>query len=362
MDSRQLAIRSSPKTSGGITQQASTSRDPHETSYTWPDGKLQRAINHEHIRSQLLQQAEASHSWVHPQPDGHAPDDRTAPVAYPPDQLGWGFHDRSCYPPINFVLHQQDYRHPNYEVGYLQFNGLLVLDLEDKPVKGFHHIPLTVSSRIPGGHIEALLRLDDRATYADIRARMPPRVMSIINGQSTWRPVKKLGALSTAAARYREEAGCLVWHDRMGSSVLNDYILANLPEELKLNNTTRGWRNLTEAEIAAIRAPAIGTRPQQARKRASSAEMGKKRKEYIKQKKQKAEAMGVDFSEGKTCLPQSKKNANPGHRPNFNRSSRAKPRWRRRCTANQTLRRSRDASIAESTATNLPAGHRSRRR
>lgn len=240
--------------------------------------------------------------WVHPQPQGKASDDRTAPVAFPADQPSWGFDDRAHYPPINFVLYRTNYKGPTYNWGYLYFNGLLVLDLENRPIKNFLHLPLTISSKIHGGHIEALLRFDDRTTYADIRARMPPKILSLHSGKVRWIPVKQIGALSTAAARYREEAGCLVWHDRAGCHVLNDYILANLPEELKARNTTRGWRNLTKNEIIAIRAPEIGTRPHQARKRASSAEEHEKREGWIKMQKQKAEAAGVDFSEGETCL------------------------------------------------------------
>ncbi|KAL9030843.1 MAG: hypothetical protein Q9196_001070 [Gyalolechia fulgens] len=270
--------------------------------YTWPNGEKVKAIRHEDIRTQLLQQAEANFSWVHPQPHGHGPDDLTAPVSFPLDHLSWGFKDRAHYPPINFVLHRKEYRHPNYEVLHWYYNGRLVIDLEDKPVKKFLHLPPTISSKIPGGHIEALLRFDDRTTYADIRARMPPKVLSYRNGNTTERPLKKLGALSTAAARYRELAGCLNWHDRMGSQVLNDYILGNLPEELKPRNTTRGWRNLTEGEIIAIRAPGIGSRPQQARKRASSTEVREKRQEWTKKRKQMAEAAGVNFSRAPVSL------------------------------------------------------------
>ncbi|KAL9002311.1 MAG: hypothetical protein Q9188_004749 [Gyalolechia gomerana] len=273
-----------------------------EVSYIWPNGKRERAIKHENIRTQLLQKAEAMCSWVHPQPHGHAADDRTAPVSFPLDQLSWGFKDRANYPPINFVLNRQGYTHPTYDVLHWYYNGLLVLDLENKPVKDFLHLPPTVSSKIPGGHIEALLRFDDRTTFADIRARMPPRILSCRNGKTTERPLKKLGALSAATARYREMAGCLNWHDRMGSQVLNDYILANLPEELRAQNTTQGWRNLTKDEITAIRAPAIGSRPQQARKRASSAEVWEKREKSIKKRKQKAEAVGVKFGRDQLSL------------------------------------------------------------
>ncbi|KAL8709485.1 MAG: hypothetical protein Q9225_007443 [Loekoesia sp. 1 TL-2023] len=290
-----------PTTIIGHSGEASDApQSDHETLYTWPDGRTERAIRHEQIRSQLFQEAEAAWSWIRPQPHGTATDDRTAPVPYPLDQLTWGFEDRSQYPPINFVLERRGYKHPDYEVLPWYYNGLLVLDLDNKPLKNFHHLPFTISSKIPGGHVEALMRFDDRTTYADIRARMPPKILSYRSGKPYERPLKKIGALKVAAARYREMAGCLNWHDRMGSEVLNDYILANLPEELKAMNTTRGWRNLSKDEITALRAPAIGSRPHQARKRASSTEAREKREESIKKRRTKANAARVDFGGGRS--------------------------------------------------------------
>lgn len=81
-----------------IDKEDSDSMQEHDTTlsedsqnenedYTLPDGAIVKAIRHEHIRAELLQAAEASYMWTHPQPQGEAPDDRTAPVAFPADQL-----------------------------------------------------------------------------------------------------------------------------------------------------------------------------------------------------------------------------------------------------------------------------------
>ncbi|KAI4243719.1 MAG: hypothetical protein L6R40_003332 [Gallowayella cf. fulva] len=178
------------------TQQPRDSPAQHEKDYTFPDGSMVKAIRHEHIRAELLHQAEATHSWKHPQPHGAAPDDRNAPCAEPPDQLDYGWTQHH-YPAINFILKKRGYIQPEYEV-------------KD-------------------------------------------------------------------------------WRDRAGSDILNDYILANLPAELRKRNTTRGWRDLTKAEIAAIKEPTLVPRPSQARKRASSEEAQQKREENIK--KQRASAV-----------------------------------------------------------------------
>lgn len=97
------------------TQQPRDSPAQHEKDYTFPDGSMVKAIRHEHIRAELLHQAEATHSWKHPQPHGAAPDDRNAPCAEPPDQLDYGWTQHH-YPAINFILKKRGYIQPEYEV------------------------------------------------------------------------------------------------------------------------------------------------------------------------------------------------------------------------------------------------------
>ncbi|KAL9616373.1 MAG: hypothetical protein Q9204_008582, partial [Flavoplaca sp. TL-2023a] len=63
------------------------SENYNEEEHTLPDGQVVKAIRHEYIRAELLRASEASHQWTHPQPQGEAADDRTAPVAFPIDQL-----------------------------------------------------------------------------------------------------------------------------------------------------------------------------------------------------------------------------------------------------------------------------------
>lgn len=92
------------------------------------------------------------------------------------------------YPPINFVLEKEDYRNPSYRVKDWYHKGRLVLDLDGKRMRDFHHLPVVCSTHIPGGHIEALMRFDDRTTYADIRGRMPPTTISKSKGIAKDKP------------------------------------------------------------------------------------------------------------------------------------------------------------------------------
>ncbi|KAL8926718.1 MAG: hypothetical protein Q9208_002792 [Pyrenodesmia sp. 3 TL-2023] len=232
-----------------ICKTANPLANKHEELYRWPNGKYERAIRHEHIRSQLLHEAEKIGSWTHHQPHGAAANDRTAPVAYPPDQLTWGFGSRDQYPAINFVLERKDYTHPNYEVTAWRYNGYLVLDLSRKPIRNFRHLPYTISSRIPGGHIEALMRFDDRVDYADIRARMPPTIIVSQNGKAVEKPLKHVRTLSAVTQRYRQSAGCPSWYDEPEGEALNNYVKSILPSECIAENSTRGFRNLAQHEV-----------------------------------------------------------------------------------------------------------------
>lgn len=58
-----------------ICKTANPLANKHEELFKWPNGKYERAIRHQHIRSQLLREAEAIASWTHNQPRGAAADE-----------------------------------------------------------------------------------------------------------------------------------------------------------------------------------------------------------------------------------------------------------------------------------------------
>ncbi len=215
---------------------------------------------------------------------------RTAPVAYPPDQLNWGFEEREQYPAINFVLERKDYTHPDYEVTAWRYNGYLVLDLNRKPIRNFRHLPYTISSKIPGGHIEALMRFDNRVDYSDIRARMLPTILVSKNGEVVERPLKHVRTFSAATQNYREVAGCPSWYDEPEGEALNNYDKSILPADCFAKNSTRGFRNLSQEEINALREKATGSRPNEMKKRLASEAHEKHHKPS---KKHKASASGA---------------------------------------------------------------------
>lgn len=272
----------------GTTQDTSSS--DHEQVYTWRDGTTEPAIRHEFIRSELLKNAQQaarvaqpSYSWTNTQPRGLAADDDTAPCAYPLDQKQRDW-TRDVYPDINFQLEKQGRKNPDYASQYWRHRGRLVLDLNNEPMMKFRHLPDTISSRIHGGHIEALMRFDDRTKYKDIRGRMPPKI-AVNQRQGTNKPLQGLGAVAAAAARYREKAGCLSWDEHRRNDRMKDFLWGNLPQNLRERNTTRGFRDLTEAEVATLRAEAAGTR---LRKRASTQDAKERTEDYVKKQRLRA--------------------------------------------------------------------------
>ncbi|KAL8638204.1 MAG: hypothetical protein Q9228_004622 [Teloschistes exilis] len=228
-----------PPNDGNGQAPAQTRLESHVELYKWEIGPdintTVRAIRHEHIRAELLNAALSTGlEWTHPQPEGEGQLDVTAPWPEPRDQRDWGFDDRAHYPPIIFQLERLG--EPYYQSTTWYHEGLLVLDMDGKPMRKLPHLPDVISSKIHGGHIEALMRTHRATKYQDIRGRMPPWVWT---KKGTRVPVKLKGSLNKAAKTFRETAGCLNWHKRPGTDALNQYILANLPPQLRAMNTTR---------------------------------------------------------------------------------------------------------------------------
>ena len=86
-------------------------------------------------------------------------------------QQHWGLQRRH-YAPIMFQWERLDRKNPNYPLGSLYYEGLLVIDYWRSPLRYFHEIPLVISSAFEGGYMEPATRLHSEMSYEDIRARM----------------------------------------------------------------------------------------------------------------------------------------------------------------------------------------------
>ena len=104
-----------------------------------------------------------------------------------------------------------DWQH-NPHSGYLTYNGLVMLDQNNRPVKDYPGAPLTLSYDATASLIEGLRRYFGM-TYSDITGRMPPQRHT----STGIRPIRGVTLLSTRIGRFYErhkDSGLRPWHDR----------------------------------------------------------------------------------------------------------------------------------------------------
>ena len=83
----------------------------------------------------------------------------------------WGLK-RPHYAPVMFEWERENRADPAYQLDSLHYQGLLVIDYWERPVRNFREIPLVISSAFEGGFMEPATRLHSKIAYEDIRARM----------------------------------------------------------------------------------------------------------------------------------------------------------------------------------------------
>lgn len=153
-------------------------------------------------------------------------------------------------------------RHPPYKPQLWYHGGKLVLDWKQRPMVHFQDIPDVLSSNFPGYAMEAIERIDSRIQRNDFLGRMPPYFFktTVKCGKRYTRkkPLFKPNTLSARMSRFRQQAGCLAWKERVGSDVMYDFLEAHLPDHLKRANTTRGWRDLEPYETAELKLKNLG--------------------------------------------------------------------------------------------------------
>ena len=115
-------------------------------------------------------------------------------------------------------------------------------------------MPLTLSTRIEGWRLEAIIRLDERVSAEDFRDRM----MARSRGRAPQVRLKECGccckllilfqgasALGNHRSRFREENGLASWDSRDGTSGYTQAIRSRLTAEQRANNTTQVLISIT---------------------------------------------------------------------------------------------------------------------
>ena len=110
-------------------------------------------------------------SLAHPRACGQDPLDITA---FLDSQRHWDLERDNGWTGVEFLFtfHNDNLPTPNYELFWMYHNDRLVLDLDHHPVLDYKDIPLTVSSQVEGGLLEAIRCLDPRIRWQDFHARM----------------------------------------------------------------------------------------------------------------------------------------------------------------------------------------------
>lgn len=153
---------------------------------------------------------------------------------------------------------------PKYDLGFMYFDGFLVIGHDDQPLKLFQGIPLTLSSKMEGWRAEAIRRSDPRIRNMDLLVRMPVKVERSTNGISTRVPLVKENAVAGRQNRFREQAGAITWGRPTDSKVF-DFLWSLLPQNCRDNNLALP-RDLTRQERWQMLALNVGTKPAKARK------------------------------------------------------------------------------------------------
>ncbi|KAL8827882.1 MAG: hypothetical protein Q9170_006838 [Blastenia crenularia] len=175
------------------------------------------------------------------------PDDVTVIMAEDPDnpgQMYWRFDSRDYFPDILFQWKKADRKDPTEPVGDMYWRGHLVVDTDRKNIVDFPHIPSTLAKDIEGGCLEAFERLDGRVRHQDLAAR-----------QYTPDP-KTLPSLKDF--KNRDNLLAQRMRRRSGGEHFPEYIEHHLPKELKAQNTTRGFRDLTDCEMQELKSKNLG--------------------------------------------------------------------------------------------------------
>lgn len=130
-------------------------------------------------------------------------------TSFHPDQRDWS-STRAHRPPILTLWSEPPGSAPTYSIGYLLFNGRLILDCAGNPIRAFRHLPLTISSAVKGFRLESWARQDvHRLRMNDILARLGTRITS--KGRE---PLQRTGDLYDRASIFRLKSGLISFRPR----------------------------------------------------------------------------------------------------------------------------------------------------
>ena len=170
-------------------------------------------------------------------------------TSFHPDQSHWT-SDRLHRPSVLTLWSMDPETAQTYHLGYLLFNGRLILDYAGNPIRAFRHLPLTISSAVEGFRIEAWNRQDiHRLRKGDILARLRTRVTA--QGRE---PMYTGATILDRARFFRQKSGLTSFHiqthaTRVAAGAFLDAL--RTPAQRASNKAID--RDLTADELATLR-------------------------------------------------------------------------------------------------------------
>ena len=251
--------------------------------------KWRPAAPHDTFRHSFIAQDSVIGQYLITPESGLSSSDVTS-IATEQHQLYWNFHDRASWGNIldhagNEVMYAVEKPVTNDPIlpepgQYMIYNGLIMLDPDDHPIRDYPGAPRTLSSKVEAGRIEALRRVFGMQLY-DIRARMP-RTIKKKDGERyrLYGP----SCLNQRCSRWRDEYLVMAWREGKRKNDVRNFLGA--PKVI----STKGLRPLTKYQVEQLREADRGKHLERAngrniskQERASRDRAHKKRLQRLKQ-------------------------------------------------------------------------------
>ena len=170
-------------------------------------------------------------------------------TSFHPAQRDWSL-SRAHRAPILTLWSEPAGSAPSYTIGYLLFNGRLMLDYAGKPIRAIRHLPLTISSEVKGFRLETWVRQDtQRLRIEDILARI--RTKDTPNGL---RPLHKRGDFTDLANTFRLRSGLVSFRSgNQASRVAPRAFMDSLRTAAQRASNQATDRDLTPDQLATLK-------------------------------------------------------------------------------------------------------------
>ncbi|MCJ1405074.1 hypothetical protein MMC11_008300 [Xylographa trunciseda] len=200
----------------------------------------QPAVRHDSIREELIESVKANNGYYeHSRAQGLEANDITC---FHPYHRFWG-GDEESRPEILFQFDpKDDWGSINCKPTVMIYDGKVVLDAENRQVRYFYEMPLTISTQVEGWFVEALIRLNPFIRYSDFISRMP----------STSSKLATPNVLNMRTSRWRVRNWCTSWTKKDGTKSIRAYMWDKMTRRQQAQNSTKGMGVATLAQVKEI--------------------------------------------------------------------------------------------------------------